>query len=41
LLDTLEFDYGVPNKNFHAVVNTVENIWFKDIFWSDFKKILI
>jgi len=38
LLDVIEFDYGVPNKIIHLAANKVENIRFKDIYWSDFEK---
>ncbi len=38
MLDTIEFYYGVPIKIFHAVANIIENMWFKDVFWNDFKE---
>jgi 3-oxoacyl-[acyl-carrier protein] reductase len=38
LIDTIELNYGIPNKIVHLAANKVENIRFKDASWSDFEK---
>ena len=38
LLEKIEINYGIPNKIVHLAANTVENIRFKDVTWSDFEK---
>jgi 3-oxoacyl-[acyl-carrier protein] reductase len=38
LLNTIEADYGVPNKIVHLAASKVENIRFKDVVWEDFEK---
>ena len=38
LLDTVESDYGIPNKIVHLAAVRVENIRFKDVEWNDFEK---
>lgn len=38
LLDTIEADYGIPDKIVCLAAALVENIRFKDVEWSDFEK---
>lgn len=38
LLNTIEVDYGVPNKIVHLAASKLENIRFKDVVWEDFEK---
>lgn len=38
LLNTIETDYGIPNKIVHLAASKVENIRFKDVVWEDFEK---
>ena len=38
LLNTIEADYGVPNKIVHLAASKLENIRFKDVVWEDFEK---
>lgn len=38
LLNTIEADYGIPNKIVHLAAPKVENIRFKDAVWEDFEK---
>lgn len=37
LLDTIELQYGIPNKIIHLAASKFENIRFKDLKWSDFQ----
>jgi 3-oxoacyl-[acyl-carrier protein] reductase len=38
LLNTIERDYGIPNKIVHLAAPKFENIRFKNIRWGDFQK---
>ena len=38
LIDTIEINYGIPNKIVHLTANKVANIRFKDVSWSDFER---
>jgi 3-oxoacyl-[acyl-carrier protein] reductase len=38
LLNTIEADYGIPNKIVHLAASKLENIRFKDVVWEDFEK---
>lgn len=38
LLNTIESDYGIPNKIIHLAAPKVENIRFKDLKWENFEK---
>jgi len=38
MLDTIELNYGVPNKIVHLPASKVANIRFRDIQWKDFEK---
>lgn len=37
LLNTIESDYGIPNKIIHLAAPKVENIRFKDLNWENFE----
>lgn len=37
LLDTIENEYGIPNKIVHLAAPKFENIRFKDIVWDNFQ----
>jgi len=37
-LDSIESNYGIPNKIVHFASSKFENIRFKDISWNDFQK---
>jgi 3-oxoacyl-[acyl-carrier protein] reductase len=38
LINTIESNYGTPNKIIHLAAPKFENIRFKDIDWSDFER---
>lgn len=38
LLNTIESNYGIPNKIVHLAASKIENIRFKDVEWENFEK---